>query len=136
MEKITVSVIINAEKSKVWEYYTHPDHIVHWNFADPSWHCPHASNDMWVGGVYKARMEAKDGSAGFDFEATYTDIRELESFSYDFGGRVATVVFKDVDGQTEIKITFDSESENPVELQKQGWQSILNNFKNYVETRD
>ncbi|MCC7160850.1 SRPBCC domain-containing protein [Candidatus Nomurabacteria bacterium] len=91
---------------------------------------------MRLGEVYKTRMEAKDGSAGFDFEATYNDICELESFSYEFGGRNATVVFKDVDGQTEIKITFDSESENPVELQKQGWQSILNNFKNYIETRD
>nr|MBP7644402.1 SRPBCC domain-containing protein [Saprospiraceae bacterium] len=73
-EKITVFAVINADKNKVWDYYTNPLHIINWNFADPSWHCPHAENDMKIGGIYNARMEAKDGSFGFDFLATYSEI--------------------------------------------------------------
>lgn len=132
--KITVQASINAEKNKVWDYYTNPEHITQWNFADPSWHCPSAKNDMRVGGTYLARMEAKDGSFGFDFEAVYTDIKDGEQFSYEFGGRMATVTFESANDQTEVTVTFDAETENPVELQRGGWQSILNNFKNYTET--
>ena len=87
--KITVSALIHADVEKVWDYYTNPKHIVNWNFADPSWHCPNATNDMKIGGTYKARMEAKDGSFGFDFEAIYTEIEEGKSFTYEFGGRKA-----------------------------------------------
>lgn len=79
-QKITVSATINADSKKVWNYYTHPEHIIQWNFADPSWHCPSASNDMKVGGKYAARMEAKDGSFGFDFEAVYDEIKDGENF--------------------------------------------------------
>ena len=129
--KITVQASINADKNKVWDYYTNPEHITQWNFADPSWHCPSAQNDMRVGGTYLARMEAKDGSFGFDFEAVYTDIKDGEQFSYEFGGRMATVSFEPANGQTEVTVSFDAETENPVELQRGGWQSILNNFKNY-----
>lgn len=75
--KITVTATINADAKKVWDFYTNPKHIVNWNFADPSWHCPTATNDMKVGGVYKARMEAKDGSFGFDFEVVYTEIHRV-----------------------------------------------------------
>lgn len=132
--KITVQASINADKNKVWDYYTNPEHITQWNFADPSWHCPSAKNDMRVGGTYLARMEAKDGSFGFDFEAVYTDIKDGEQFSYEFGGRMATVTFEPANDQTEVTVTFDAETENPVELQRGGWQSILNNFKNYTET--
>ena len=132
--KITVTANINADVKKVWDYYTNPIHIVNWNFADPSWHCPTATNDMKVGGVYKARMEAKDGSFGFDFEAVYTQIQEGKNFTYEFGGRQATVEFKDQNEQTEVVVTFDPETENPIEMQKGGWQAILNNFKNYTET--
>lgn len=131
--KITVEAIVNANKSKVWDYYTNPEHITKWNFADPSWHCPRAVNDMNIGGIYNARMEAKDGSFGFDFEAVYTAIHKGESFIYEFGGRQASVVFKEQNGHTNVTVTFDPETENPVELQKQGWQSILNNFKHYTE---
>lgn len=131
--KITVQALINADKSKVWEYYTSPKHIINWNFADPSWHCPDAENDMTVGGRYMARMEAKDGSFGFDFEAIYTEINQGENFTYEFGGRYATVVFADYNGQTEVNVIFDPETENPVDLQRNGWQAILNNFKSYVE---
>lgn len=131
--KIVVEATINADTKKVWDYYTNPKHIIHWNFADPSWHCPSAENDMRVGGTYKARMEAKDGSFGFDFEVVYTDISEGKEFSYEFGGRTATVQFKDLGNQTEIVVSFDPENENPIEMQKGGWQAILNNFKNYTE---
>jgi uncharacterized protein YndB with AHSA1/START domain len=131
--KITVQATVHAEIKKVWDYYTNPEHIIHWNFADPSWHCPAAENDMKVGGTYKARMEAKDGSFGFDFEAIYSEIVPGKHFTYGFGGREATVVFNDSGDQTEVVVSFDPESENPVEMQKAGWQAILNNFKNYTE---
>jgi uncharacterized protein YndB with AHSA1/START domain len=132
-EKVKVTAAINAETKKVWNYYTNPKHIVNWNFADPSWHCPSATNEMNLGGTYKARMEAKDGSFGFDFEAIYTEITEGKSFTYEFGGRTANVTFENQDTQTEIIVEFDPENENPIEMQKGGWQSILNNFKNYTE---
>jgi len=132
--KIIVSAIVNTNKSIVWDCYTKPEHIVQWNFADPSWHCPKAENDMTIGGKYLARMEAKDGSFGFDFEANYTKIDMGNSFSYGFGDRFCDVNFKESDGLTEIIVSFDPETENPVEMQQAGWQAILNNFKSYVES--
>lgn len=134
-QKIVVASRVSAPKNKVWEVYTQPQHIVGWNFADPSWHCPHAENDLRTGGRYTARMEARDGSYGFDFEAIYTEVNLGERFTYEFGGRFATVDFKEAEGQTELTVTFDPENENPVELQRQGWQSILNNFKAYCESK-
>jgi uncharacterized protein YndB with AHSA1/START domain len=131
--KITVQATINAELKKVWDSYTNPKHIIHWNFADPSWHCPSAENDMKIGGIYKARMEAKDGSFGFDFEAIYKEIIECKKITYEFEGRTATVQFDNLDAQTEVVITFDPENENPIEMQQNGWQMILNNFKAYTE---
>lgn len=135
MDRIQIQTTISADKQKVWEYYTKPEHITKWNFADPSWHCPTVTNDMNVGGRYIARMEAKDGSFGFDFDATYTEIKNGDSFSYEFGGLLATVEFKNINGQTEVKIVFDSETENPIDIQRQGWQAILDNFKKYSETK-
>ena len=134
LEKIQVRTSVMADIQKVWDYYTSPEHITQWNFADPSWHCPSASNDMKIGGRYVARMEARDGSFGFDFEAIYTEINILESFIYQFGERFAKIEFNNMNNQTEVIITFDPETENPIELQKNGWQAILNNFKNYTET--
>jgi uncharacterized protein YndB with AHSA1/START domain len=131
--KITIQVSVSANKQKVWDYYTQPEHIIKWNFADPSWHCPTASNDLKVGGRYVARMEAKDGSFGFDFDAVYTEIQLGKNFTYEFGGRQATVDFKELNGLAEVVVTFDPEAENSIELQKNGWQAILNNFKNYTE---
>jgi uncharacterized protein YndB with AHSA1/START domain len=133
-EKITIQVTVSEDKQKVWDYYTQPEHITKWNFADPSWHCPTATNDMNVGGHYVARMEAKDGSFGFDFDAVYTNIVQGTSFTYTFGGRLATVAFNETNGQTNVTVTFDPETENPVDLQRQGWQAILDNFKKYTET--
>ena len=131
--KITVSATIDAPIEKVWDTYTNPTHIVNWNFADPSWHCPGAENDMRTGGTYKARMEAKDGSFGFDFEAVYLEINEGKNFTYEFGGRLATVQFNNAGDKTEVIVTFDPERENPVDVQRAGWQAILDNFKKYTE---
>jgi len=132
--KITVTATINADAKKVWDYYNNPKHIINWNFADPSWHCPTATNDMKIGGTYKARMEAKDKSFGFDFEAVYTDIKDGKEFTYGFGGRTCTVKFNELNDHTEVIVSFDPESENPIEMQKAGWQAILNNFKSYTES--
>lgn len=131
--KITVSASINAHSEKVWNYYTQPEHIVHWNFADVSWHCPSAENDLRLGGTYKARMEAKDGSFGFDFEAVYTQITLGQEFTYEFGGRNAHIQLENQGSQTKITVTFDPENEHPLEMQEFGWQAILNQFKAYVE---
>src|ERR1700744_5267298 len=132
--KITVTAAVNANGKKVWDYYTKPEHITKWNFADPSWQCPSASNDMRVGGKYSARMEAKDGSFGFDFEAVYNEIVEGETFTYTMpDGRVVTVVFDEDGDKTDVVVTFDAEEENPLEMQKGGWQAILNSFKGYTE---
>jgi uncharacterized protein YndB with AHSA1/START domain len=133
-EKIIVKTIVLADKQKVWDYYTKPEHITKWNFADLSWHCPRATNDMRIGGRYVARMEAKDGSFGFDFEAVYTEINPGKNFTYEFGGRFATVEFNEKDGQTEVIIKFDPETQNTIEFQRKGWQAILDNFKKYTET--
>jgi uncharacterized protein YndB with AHSA1/START domain len=131
--KITVQSLVAAELPKVWAYYTQPQHITQWNFAHPSWHCPSASNEVRVGGKYFARMEPRDGGFGFDFEAIYLYVQDLEQFTYEFGGRQATVLFKEMDGKTEVTVTFDPEDENLLELQREGWQAILDNFKSYAE---
>jgi uncharacterized protein YndB with AHSA1/START domain len=132
---ITVQATINAPVEKVWDCYTNPKHIIQWNFADPSWHCPSAENDLRVGGTYKARMEAKDGSFGFDFEVIYSEIILGKQFTYGFDGRMVTVQFDTKGTQTEIIVRFDPENENPIEMQQQGWQLILNNFKTYTENQ-
>lgn len=135
MSKINIQATISADKKKVWEYYTDPKHIIHWNFASDDWCCPSAENDMMVGGKYKARMEAKDKSFGFDFEAIYDEIIEEEKFSYHLGDdRQVDVSFENLGDKTKVAITFDTETENTEERQREGWQAILDNFKKYVET--
>lgn len=134
LDKITIQAKVEVEKAKLWDYYTLPEHIINWNFADPSWHCPRASNNMIIGGEYNARMEAKDGSFGFDFIAYYSEINPGENFIYEFAGRVVSVSFSEIESEkTLITIIFDPETENPIDLQRNGWQMILNNFKNYAE---
>lgn len=133
-EKITVRSILSVNKEKAWEYYTQPQHIMNWNFADPSWHCPSAINELVVGGRYLARMEAKDGSMGFDFDATYTEVNPQESFTYALGNRIVTVEFKDLNDNTEVIVTFDPDKDHPSDFQKSGWQAILDNFKKYTES--
>lgn len=133
--KITIKANILAESKKVWDYYTLPEHITKWNFATDTWQCPAASNDLRIGGKYSARMEAKDGSFGFDFEAVYDEIIDNKKIAYTMtDGRQAIIDFNIDNNQTEVVITFDAEQQNSLELQRDGWQAILNNFKNYTET--
>lgn len=132
--KINVEATVNAPVEKVWNAWTTPAAIMVWNTADPSWHCPSSENDLREGGKFKTRMEAKDGSFGFDFEGVYNKVEQYKEITYTMGdGRVATTIFTEVDGKTNVATTFDAETVNPVEMQKGGWQAILNNFVNYVE---
>lgn len=132
--KITVGTTIDANRERVWNYWNQPEHITQWNSADDSWHCPRAENDLRVGGTFKSRMEARDGSMGFDFEATYDEVVENKKIAYTMtDGRQAVTTFEDIGGKTKITTTFDAESQNPIEMQKDGWQAIIDNFKNYVE---
>ncbi len=133
MEKITVETIVGAPIEKVWRFYSEPKHITQWAFADVSWHAPRAENDLRVGGKFNTRMEAKDGSAGFDFEGIYDDVVPNKKIAYTFGGRKATIFFAQEGSGTKVTVTFDAETENPMEMQRAGWQSILENFKKHVE---
>ena len=133
--KITIETMISADAQKVWDYWSKPEHITKWNFASDDWHCPKAENDLRVGGKLSSRMEAKDGSFGFDFEAIYNEVIDQKKITYTMtDGRQATTNFENQGGKTKVSTTFDVENENPVEMQKTGWQSILNNFKKYVES--
>lgn len=132
--KITVQTIVNAPLSKVWNFWNLPEHIIKWNAAIDSWHCPSAENDLRVGGKIKSRMEAKDGSMGFDFEGVYTEVIIQKQLSYQMAdGREVSISFKEAGEKTEVIQTFDAEETNPAEIQRQGWQAILNNFQKYVE---
>lgn len=134
-QKITIKADIQVPVEKVWNAYTQPEHITRWNRASEDWHCPRAENDLKVGGKYNARMEAKDGSFGFDFEAIYDEIINKKKLSYNMlDGRNATTEFISDGNRTKVATTFDPENQNPVEMQQEGWQAILNNFKNYVES--
>ena len=125
---------VAADKKKVWDYWTMPVHITKWNFASDDWQCPRAENDLKVGGKYTARMEAKDGSFGFDFEAVYDEVIDQEKLTYTMGdGRHATTHFVEEGKQTKVTTTFDAENQNDAEMQRGGWQAILDNFKKYVE---
>lgn len=136
MGKIRVEATIAAPVAEVWEYWTSPEHITKWNFATDEWHCPRAANDLKVGGTYSARMEAKDGSFGFDFVAIYNEIINHKRITYTMlDGRQATTDFEEHREKTKVTTIFDAEEKNPEELQRGGWQTILNNFKAYVESR-
>jgi uncharacterized protein YndB with AHSA1/START domain len=132
--QITIATAVSASPQKVWEYWTLPRHIVKWNFASDDWHCPRSENDLRVGGKMNSRMEAKDGSFGFDFEAIYDEVVDLKKITYSMAdGRQASTVFEADGEKTKVTTTFDAENTHPLEMQKNGWQAILNNFKNYVE---
>lgn len=133
-KQITVQADVSADPGRAWECYTKPEHIVHWNFASNDWHCPKATNDLRVGGKYSARMEARDGSFGFDFEAVYDTVRAQNGFTYTMGdGRKAAVDFEKMPNGTRVTVRFDPETENSLEMQQSGWQAILDNFKKYAE---
>ncbi|TQI72233.1 uncharacterized protein YndB with AHSA1/START domain [Gramella sp. Hel_I_59] len=132
--KIEIESKINAKLDQVWEYWTKPEHITKWNKASEDWLCPNAENDLKEGGKFKYRMESEDGKVGFDFAGTYKEVKEKEKLTYELeDGRNAEVKFSEEDGTVMIKETLDTEDENPVEQQEQGWKSILESFKAYAE---
>lgn len=132
-DPITVSTSLAAPLERVWQAYTTPEDIRQWNFASQDWHCPAATVDLREGGVFCARMEARDGSMGFDFEGTYTRIVPLQRIEYAFGARHAVVRFDPEAGGVRVSVTFDPETEFPPEQQREGWQAILDNFRRHVE---
>jgi uncharacterized protein YndB with AHSA1/START domain len=132
---ITVETTVKAPVEKVWKYWTLPEHITKWNHASDDWHSPHSENDLRPGGKFLARMEAKDGSIGFDFGGIYDEVKTNELITYSMGdGRKVKVTFSGSGNETKVTETFDPENQNPVEMQKGGWQMILDNFKKYVES--
>ena len=132
--KITVETLVKAELNKVWDAWNDPEDIKQWNSAQEDWHTTRSSVDLREGGKFLARMEAKDGSAGFDFEGTYTRVVPQQAVEYRMSdGREVQVEFVESPGGVLVKETFDAETENTPELQRQGWQAILDNFGRYVE---
>ena len=132
--EIIVEMPINVPVEQLWEFYTGPEHIMEWNHASDDWHSPHAENDVRVNGEFDFRMEARDGSEGFDFKGYYTEVVPHERLAYVMeDGRRATVEFIPIGNSTHMKITFEPEQQNTMDLQKEGWQAILENFKKYAE---
>ena len=131
---ITIENTVNATVEKVWKYWTSPEHITKWNSASDDWHTPFAENDLRVGGKFLSRMEAKDGSFGFDFGGVYDEVETNKLIAYTIGdGRKVSVHFTDNGKETKVVSTFEPEGINPIEMQRGGWQAILDNFKKYVE---
>lgn len=131
---ITVQNTINASINKVWDFWTLPEHITKWSFASPDWHTPYAENDVKQGGKFKSTMAAKDGSMSFDFEGEYTFVEPNKTIKYVMAdGRKVEITFKETLDGVEVTESFDPETQNPEEMQRGGWQAILDNFKNYVE---
>ncbi len=131
--QISVETIVAAPIEKVWRAYTTPEEIEQWNAASDDWHTTSATVDLREGGAFSSRMEAKDGSMGFDFAGTYTRIVENELIEYSFGDRTARVEFTDRPDGVKVRVTFDSEPTHSIEQQRQGWQAILDNFARHVE---
>jgi uncharacterized protein YndB with AHSA1/START domain len=131
---ITVETKVQAPLKKVWQYWTVPEHITKWNQASDDWHSPYAENDLRTGGKFLSRMEARDGSFGFDFGGVYDNVKINELIEYTLGdGRKVSVRFTDNGNETRVVEMFEAEDTNPIEMQRGGWQAILDNFKKYVE---
>jgi len=134
--KITVSETVEAPVRQVWKCWTDPGDITRWNSASEDWHTPWAENDLRPGGKFLSRMEARDGSMGFDFGGVYDEVRLHERIEYTMDdGRQVVVTFNDQWDRTVVTETFDAEFANPEEMQRKGWQAIMTNFKKYVESR-
>lgn len=133
---ITIETTARASMSKVWEYWNKPEHIMKWAFASSDWEAPAAENDVRVGGKFKTTMSAKDKSASFDFTGVYSAVKEHELIEYDMDdGRHVKVEFKELPEGVKVIETFDPENENSMEMQRSGWQAILDNFKKYVDEK-
>lgn len=134
MEKITIQATVNAPIDKVWDFWGTPAHITQWCSASDDWHTPSAENDLRTGGKFTTRMEAKDGSFGFDFGGIYDEVIHHKLIAYTMeDGRTVKITFEEKEGSTEVVETFDPESENPIDMQRDGWQAILDSFKAYTE---
>jgi uncharacterized protein YndB with AHSA1/START domain len=131
-QTITVETTAAAPIEKVWRAYTTPDDIKQWNAASDDWHTTAASVDLREGGAFSSRMEAKDGSMGFDFAGTYTKIVEHRLIEYAFGDRTARVEFIPAGNSVLVRVSFQAEGEHPIEQQRMGWQAILDNFSRHV----
>ncbi|MCB9231967.1 MAG: SRPBCC domain-containing protein [Bacteroidia bacterium] len=132
---ITIEATVNVPLEKAWQVWTESDHIVNWNFASDDWHCPMSSNDLRPGGRFGAQMAAKDGSFAFEFWGFHDEVVHHELIASTLGdGRKMKVTFENLGNQTRVVETFHAESQNPVEMQRGGWQSILNNYKRYAES--
>lgn len=133
-ELIKVETLVQVPREKAWELFTKPEHVTRWNNASPDWHTPKAVNDLRTGGTFNYRMEAKDGTVGFDFGGTYGEVVPYERIAYKMGdGRKVAVTFAEEGGGTRIVEVFEAETENSIEKQRGGWQAILDNFKQYAE---
>lgn len=134
MESITIQETIQSPVEKVWKHWNDPASVQMWNHASDDWECPHAENDLRIGGKFIYTMSAKDKSFSFDFGGVYTNIEENKLIEYTIGdGRKVEVTFEDMGDATKVVTVFDPENQNPIEMQRGGWQAILTNFKNYVE---
>ncbi len=135
-KKITVGVTISAGIKKTWDLWTSPEHVVKWNSASEGWHCPKAQNDLRPGGKFKYIMASGDEKMRFDFEGTYHEVINQKRIAYSISdGRKVTVEFENSGNQSRVTETFEAEKTHPEEMQKEGWQAILNNFKKYVESQ-
>ncbi|MBK6366234.1 MAG: SRPBCC family protein [Polaromonas sp.] len=133
--KVTIETTVKAPINKVWSAWTSPEDIKQWNAASDDWHTTQSSVDLREGGAFSSRMEAKDGSFGFDFAGIYTKVVTNELLEFTFGDRAAKVEFLNGENGVLVRETFDAETEHPIEMQRQGWQSILNNFAKHVEAK-
>lgn len=134
---ITVETTIHAPVEKVWEYWSKPEHITQWCSGSDDWHTPRAENDLRKGGKFSSRMEAKDGSMGFDFGGVYDEVKPNEYIEYTLGdGRKVKINFSATGNDTKLTEKFEAENMNPIEMQQTGWQHILDNFKKYIEAAD
>ncbi len=134
-QKVTVKTTVKAPVDKVWKFWTSPEHITKWNNASDDWHSPRAVNEVRTGGKFNIRMEAKDGSTGFDFGGIYQDVKLNKLITYTMDdGRAVTVDFTSDGKETTVTETFEAEQVNSVEMQRAGWQSIMDNFKKYTES--
>ena len=132
--RITVSATVNKPVADVWTIWSDPKHITQWCAASDDWHCPKAENDLRAGGKFSSTMAARDGSFSFDFEGVYDDVQPHQRIAYTMAdGRTCEIIFTQVNGGTLVTESFDAETQNPVEMQRDGWQAILDRFKVYTE---
>jgi uncharacterized protein YndB with AHSA1/START domain len=132
--RITVEATVNAPIEKVWQYWNDPKHIMQWCAASDDWHAPHAENDLREGGQFKTKMAAKDGSFSFEFGGVYSKVEDLKRIEYEMSdGRQVQITFSGNGNQTHVTETFDAETTNSIDMQRGGWQAILDNFKKHTE---